>query len=172
MTSNLGTRELENKTNLGFSGKLSSDLKKKDDEDTVMKAIRKKMRPELIGRIGSIVFFNSLGEEELKNIFDLELNKLKERIGENGFTLEVTDKVRDFVVSKCDLKYGARELNKQMITYIENEISNSLISQENPDSIGKNIWIDIVDSKPFVKFGYTTTILIESENREKDKVNS
>lgn len=80
-TSNLGTRELSNKTNLGFS-KVSGIENDKEDESIVMKAIKKKFRPELINRLSDIIFFRSLDKNDLYKIFDLELEKLKDRLSE------------------------------------------------------------------------------------------
>ena len=168
-SSNIGTKEVENKTYLGFGGKLSGDKKQEDDKETVMKAIRKKLRPELIGRIGSIIFFNSLGIEELKKIFDLEIKKLEERLGESGFTLEVSQEAKDYIVSKCDLRYGARDLNKQIVTYVENEISNSLIEQSDPNNIGKHIIVGLNEDNTIKVLFNSVIIANVVNNKEKQK---
>ena len=87
-TSNIGTKEVEAKgKGLGFS-KLDGELKNKDDESTIMKAIKKKFRPEVINRISEIIFFRSLNEEDLKKIFDLEIAKLKDRLSEKIFHMK------------------------------------------------------------------------------------
>lgn len=165
MTSNIGTKELENKTNLGF-GKVTSKEKERDEnKEIVMKAIRKKMRPELLGRLGSIVFFNNLGESDLLKIFDLELQKLNDRIGERGFVVKVTDEAKKFIISKCDMKYGARELQKQMTTFIEDKISEGLMNLDNSDNPGKNITIDLDGDD--TKAVFDTVMLVGAEKKVK-----
>ena len=161
-TSNLGTKELSSKTNLGFS-KVSGIESDKEDESIVMKAIKKKFRPELINRLSDIIFFKSLNKEDLYKIFDLELEKLKDRLSENGYTLEVSDKMKEYVVSQCDLTYGARDLQREIVKNIENPISNELVYS---DSIGKNIVVDIDENnKSIVKFSETLELNIKKEEK-------
>lgn len=158
-TSNIGTKEVEAKgKGLGFS-KLDGELKNKDDESTIMKAIKKKFRPEVINRISEIIFFRSLNEEDLKKIFDLEIAKLKDRLSEKGFTLSVTDSMKNFIVSKCDLNYGARDLQRHIVEYCENSILESMLNFENIDNCGKNITVDLIDNNPVVNFN--TTIVLD-----------
>lgn len=164
-TSNIGTREISNKTNLGFS-KVSGIESDKEDESIVMKAIKKKFRPELINRLSDIIFFRSLDKNNLYKIFDLELEKLKDRLSENEYTLEVSDKMKEYVVSQCDLAYGARDLQREIVKNIENPISNKLVYS---DSIGKNIVVDIDESnKSIVKFN--TTIEFDIKKEEKGNI--
>lgn len=162
-TSNTGTSELSKKTNLGFS-KVSREDSNKEDESIVMKAIKKKFRPELINRLSDIIFFNSLSKDDLCKIFDLELEKLKDRLSENGYTLEVSEKMKDYIVSECDLTYGARDLQREIVKHVENPISNELVYS---DSTGKDIIVDLDEKtkKSIVKFGSTMVLDIE-----KDKV--
>lgn len=161
-TSNIGTKEVEAKgKGLGFS-KLEGELKNKDDESTIMKAIKKKFRPEVINRISEIIFFRSLDEEDLKKIFDLEIAKLKDRLVEKGFTLSVTDAMKNFIVSKCDLNYGARDLQRHIVEYCENSILESMLNFDSIDNCGKNITVDLVDNNPVVNFN--TSIVLDKNN--------
>ena len=164
-TSNIGTKEVEAKgAGLGFS-KLDGELKNKDDESTIMKAIKKKFRPEVINRISEIIFFRSLSEEDLKKIFDLEIIKLKDRLSEKGFTLSVTNSMKNFIVSKCDLNYGARDLQRHIVEYCENSILESMLNFKNIDNCGKNITVDLVDNNPVVNFN--TTIVLDNKSSVK-----
>lgn len=161
-SSNLGTRELSNKTNLGFS-KVSGIESDKEDESIVMKAIKKKFRPELINRLSDIIFFRSLDKNDLYKIFDLELEKLKNRLSENEYTLEVSDKMKEYVVSQCDLAYGARDLQREIVKNIENPISSELVYS---DSTEKNIVVDIDESnKSIVKFNTAVEFDIKKEEK-------
>lgn len=126
-TSNEGTKDLELKGNgIGF-GEPSKEEKRASDKATVMKALEKKFRPEFRGRLTGVTVFNSLGEPEMMKIFDLELNKFKERLKRKGYSLTVGRELKKYIVSKTDTRYGARDLTKGIGTYIEDKIVEKLL---------------------------------------------
>lgn len=126
-TGNIGTKELILRGDgLGFGSK-DLERKKKDTYDTVMKAVKKQFKPEFINRLSSITVFNELTKENMHSIFDLEINKLSIRLKKNGYNLEVTEKLKEKIVSSCDIKYGARDLQREITKYVENEICNSML---------------------------------------------
>lgn len=127
-TGNVGTKNLElHGGGLGFSTP-GTEEKKKIDTSIVMKEVKKEFRPEFLNRLTKVIVFNSLGTEELGKIFYLELAKLQNRLHENnGYTLEVSDKIKDLIVSKCEPQYGARSLQRLITTYIEDEICKTML---------------------------------------------
>jgi ATP-dependent Clp protease ATP-binding subunit ClpC len=127
-TGNVGTKNLELHGNgLGY-GTLGKDEKKKSDLSIVMKEVKKEFRPEFLNRLTKVIVFNSLGSDELGKIFYLELAKLQNRLHENnGYTLKVSDKIKDLIVSKCEPQYGARSLQRLITTYIEDEICKTML---------------------------------------------
>ncbi len=130
-TGNVGTKNLELHGNgLGY-GTPGKEEKKKTDLSIVMKAVKKEFRPEFLNRLTKVVVFNSLGTEELSKIFYLELKKLQDRLKDNnGYTLKVSDKLKDLIVSKCEPQYGARSLQRLITTYIEDEICKTMLESE------------------------------------------
>lgn len=130
-TGNVGTKNLELYGNgLGF-GTPGKEEKKKKDISIVMKEVKKEFRPEFLNRLTKVVVFNSLGTEELNKIFYLELKKLQDRLQtNNGYSLKVSDKLKDLIVSKCEPEYGARSLQRLITTYIEDEICKSMLESE------------------------------------------
>ena len=145
-TGNVGTKSLELfGKGLGFDVPGLGD-KKTRDEAIVMKEVKKTFRPEFINRLSKIIIFNSLGKEDMDKIFYLELDELKKRLLEgNGYTLEVTDKIKDIVVSKCEPQYGARSLKRLLVEYVEQEICKAMLDQ---DIDGKNkILVDLDDDE-------------------------
>jgi ATP-dependent Clp protease ATP-binding subunit ClpC len=130
-TGNVGTKNLELYGNgMGYSTP-GKDEKKKKDISIVMKEVKKEFRPEFLNRLTKVVVFNSLGTEELNKIFYLELKKLQDRLLENnGYTLKVSDKLKDLIVSKCEPEYGARSLQRLITTYVEDEICKSMLESE------------------------------------------
>jgi ATP-dependent Clp protease ATP-binding subunit ClpC len=141
-TGNVGTKTLELRGNgIGFS-KPDATQKRKQEVATVMAEVKKEFRPEFLNRISKVVVFNSLTEKELGQIFYLELGKVKDRIKENqGFNLYVSEKVKDLIVSKCELQYGARGLQRLITEYIEDNINLAMLHE---DITGKNnIYLDV-----------------------------
>lgn len=146
-TGNVGTKNLEIHGNgLGF-GTPSADEKKKIDLGIVMKEVKKEFRPEFLNRLSKIVVFNSLGKEELGKIFYLELEKLQNRLKENGYILNVSEEVKDFVISKCEPEYGARSLQRLITTYVEDEVCKSMLDIEDKDLDKKTINVSKDESK-------------------------
>lgn len=151
-TGNVGTKNLELHGNgLGF-GTPGKDEKRKTDVSIVMKEVKKEFRPEFLNRLTKVIVFNNLGTEELGKIFYLELAKLQDRLKENnGYSLNVSEKIKDLVVSKCEPQYGARSLQRLITTYIEDEICKTMLDV---DITGKTeIYVDLeTDDKVKVEF--------------------
>lgn len=128
-TGNIGTKQIkQNGAGFGFSKATTAEEKQKANEGIVKKAIEKTFRPEFINRLNSIVTFNELGQPELIKIFDLELSKLKTRLKAKGYTIKVTSALRNFIISKCDKNFGARDLQRGIQKYIEESICNELLN--------------------------------------------
>ena len=128
MTSNVGSRELEDYgSGVGFNtaGK-NINLNRKS---VVEKAIRKVFPPEFINRVDEQVYFNSLSKEDIEKIIDIELKDLRHRVQEAGFEINVTPAAKRLVADAgYDPKYGARPLKRAIQKYIEDPISEQIIS--------------------------------------------
>ena len=143
-TSNEGTKDLELKgSGIGFVEPGKAE-KKKIDRSTVMKALEKKFRPEFRGRLTGITVFNSLGEPEMMKIFDLELNKFKDRLKKKGYSLKVGKKLKEKIVKDTDTRYGARDLTKGIGTMIEDKIVESMLNPD-VDLTKKKISVDLTE---------------------------
>lgn len=129
MTSNVGSRDMEDfGKSIGFSTSASrnDDSRKKS---ILEKAVRKSFPPEFINRIDEQVFFNSLGKEDIEKIVDIELDGLKKRVGEAGYKLSVSAQARRFVAEAgFDPSYGARPLKRAVQKYVENPVSEFIIT--------------------------------------------
>ena len=126
-TGNIGTKDLSMNKRMGF-GELSQEDKNKRNESIIKKAIENTFRPEFIGRLNKIVYFNELSKSDLNKIFNLELNKLKVQFKKNGYQVKVTNKLRDYIVGLCDPKYGARNLRNNIESNIISNVSRFMIS--------------------------------------------
>lgn len=129
MTSNVGTRQLsEFGTGIGFKDQSDGD---EAAEQVIRKALNKRFAPEFLNRIDKIVTFNQLKKQDIRKITDLELSKLDKRLDNLNIRVQYSDKARDFVAEKgFDPKLGARPLKRAIAQYIEEMITDGIISGE------------------------------------------
>ena len=128
MTSNVGSREVEEYGNgIGFA---TAGRKLEDDrKNVVAKAVKKAFPPEFINRVDEQVYFNSLSREDIERIIDIELKDLKARALEAGYRITVTPSAKRFVAEAgYDPVYGARPLKRAITRYIEDPVSEFIIS--------------------------------------------
>ena len=94
--------------------------------------MKKKFAPEFINRLDEIIYFRDLGKEEILKIIDLELSKTVLRAKEIGFTLTVTDQLKDHLVEVgYDPQYGARPLKRAIQKWIDDYVTEFII-ENNP----------------------------------------
>ena len=128
MTSNVGSRELdEYGTGVGFAtaGKNVSQNR----QSVLEKAIKKNFPPEFINRVDEQIFFNSLTKEDIEKIIDIELKDLKERAEESGYKLTITPSAKRFIADAgYDPAFGARPLKRAVMRYVEDPVSEFIIS--------------------------------------------
>lgn len=128
MTSNVGSRELdEYGSGVGFatSGKSVS----KNRQGVLEKAIRKSFPPEFINRVDERIFFNALTKEDIEKIIDIELKDLRSRAEEAGYKLVVTPSAKRFIADAgFDPAFGARPLKRAVMKYVEDPVSEFIIS--------------------------------------------
>jgi len=129
MTSNVGSRELdEYGSGVGFN--TSSRNVEGNRKSVVEKAVRKAFPPEFINRVDEQVFFSPLGKDDLEKIIDIELKGLKSRVKEAGFELHVTAAAKRFVAEAgYNPSYGARPLKRAVQKFIEDPVSELIISE-------------------------------------------
>lgn len=129
MTSNVGTRQLsEFGTGIGFKDQSDGD---EAAEQVIRKALNKRFAPEFLNRIDKIVTFNQLKKQDIRQIADLELSKLDKRLENLNIRVKYSDEARDFVADKgFDPKLGARPLKRAIAQYIEEMITDAIISGE------------------------------------------
>ena len=129
MTSNVGTRQLsEFGTGIGFKDQSDGD---EAAEQVIRKALNKRFAPEFLNRIDKIVTFNQLKKQDIRTIADLELSKLDKRLEDLNIRVRYSDEARDFVADKgFDPKLGARPLKRAIAQYIEEMITDGIISGE------------------------------------------
>jgi ATP-dependent Clp protease ATP-binding subunit ClpC len=131
MTSNLGTEEFQRPT-IGFvpSDKPSQSEKDKQ-KSTVEKALRQTFRPELLNRIDETIVFDPLTEDDLKQIVELLLGDVRERLAERQVGLELTEAAKaELVKEGFDAVFGARPLRRTIERRVANPLSRRILAGE------------------------------------------
>jgi ATP-dependent Clp protease ATP-binding subunit ClpC len=157
MTSNAGTRQLKDfGRGVGFnSGNASALMLNEQDKEharqIVQKALSKQFSPEFLNRLDEIITFDQLDLDAIKRIIDIELSGLYKRIGDLGYTIELSDKAKQFVAEKgYDVQFGARPLKRAIQNYIEDGISELIVNGD--IAAGTTIRIDKEDDKEELTF--------------------
>ncbi len=129
MTSNIGARDLKDfGSGIGFSTKSKSDNLDEQARSTIQNALKKSFAPEFINRLDDIIIFNSLERSDLHKIIDLMLIKLKARLVNLGYEVQLTEKAKDFIADKgYDPQYGARPLNRAIQKYLEDLLAEEIL---------------------------------------------
>ena len=128
MTSNVGSRDIqEYGKGVGFN--TAGHNVEINRQMVLEKAVKKVFPPEFINRVDEKVFFRELEKDDIMKIVDIELKVLKKRAEEAGYKLSVTPAAKKFVADAgFDPSYGARPLKRAIMKYIEDPVSEFIIS--------------------------------------------
>ncbi|MCP9757040.1 ATP-dependent Clp protease ATP-binding subunit [Lacihabitans sp. CCS-44] len=152
MTSNIGVRDLKDfGSGIGFATK--SRVENQDDmiKSTIQNALKKTFSPEFLNRLDDVIVFNSLAREDIHKIIDISLKKLFSRITSIGYSMELTDKAKDFLAEKgYDQQYGARPLNRAIQKYVEDPLAEEIL--KGTMSEGDVILVDHEENNELLKF--------------------
>jgi len=132
MTSNVGARLITDKKTLGFTSKKEEDIEtQKEYEETkkdVMGELKKQFRPEFINRIDEIIVFHKLQKDELKQIVDILLKQVINRMEKQNYKIEIDNQVKELVIEKgTDSNYGARPLKRTIQNMVEDKIAEAIL---------------------------------------------
>ena len=118
MTSNLGSQEI-----MQMAGRPHDEVK-----EAVMEEVKQHFRPAFINRIDAIVVFNSLGEKAIQKIAGIQVQKLADRVAEQGITLKVTDAaLAEIAKAGFDPVFGARPLRREVQDALETPLAQFLL---------------------------------------------
>ena len=128
LTSNIGAKKLtDTRPALGFTGKDSGE---QDAHKAVMEEVKHLFRPEFLNRLDEILIFHALTAEEIRQIADRLLDKLKNRLYDLGYTVQFSDSVGRYVGEKgYDPVYGARPLRRVIQNVLEDPLSTAILEE-------------------------------------------
>jgi ATP-dependent Clp protease ATP-binding subunit ClpC len=133
MTSNVGADTIKRGSQLGFSVPLGREVTEKESYEDMKKSVldqlRRAFRPEFLNRVDASIVFRSLTRDEIKQIVELELHKVSDRLIEHAVTLDITEAARDWLAEHgYDPDYGARPLRRLIQNEIEDALSDGILS--------------------------------------------
>jgi ATP-dependent Clp protease ATP-binding subunit ClpC len=141
----LGTKEVRDQgMGIGFTNE--KVVSKEKIDSTLMKELKKFFKPEFLNRLDDVIVFNPLEKEHIFQIFDVEIMGLKNRILSLGYILDISEKMKEYVVNDgFDAENGARPLKRSIEKNIEDPISEELLKGEIKE--GETLFVDYIDEK-------------------------
>ncbi len=128
-------------SNLGSTHILDADISPEVLRDRVMTDVRGHFRPEFLNRIDEVVIFERLAREQLREIVDIQLERLRRRLADRDLTLEVTGPAMDALAELgYDPLYGARPLKRVIRKHLEDQLAKAMLAGELTD--GSAVTVD------------------------------
>ena len=156
MTSNIGADIITHKAGMGFGAndeKRSYENMKKE----LLIEVEKHFRPEFLNRLDEIIVFESLKREDLKEIIDIELRNVQDRLLEQGFEISLDEEVREYLIDQgYNPEFGARPLRRAVEQKIEDALAEELLRGAFKD--GNLIKLRIEESRQKTPEGETKTV--------------
>jgi ATP-dependent Clp protease ATP-binding subunit ClpC len=146
MTSNLGAKQLQTNSSLGFRPVADDAIGRQEQSYELMKEkvsaeLKNSFRPEFLNRIDATVVFRSLTVEEIRDIVDIQLQRVRDQLKAQGMMLEVTQAAKDQLIKLgWDPAFGARPLKRAIQNHIEDVLAEHLLLGRYP--VGSTIEVD------------------------------
>ena len=157
MTSNVGADILQRNVSLGFSAGQDAENDYETTKSKILEESKKTFRPEFLNRLDDLVIFRKLTKEHINKIVELEIEKLRERVREKGYSIRISKAVKEFLVEEgYDDKMGARPLRRAVERYLEDTLAESIL-QEEISSNENNLLVAKIRDKKEIYFEASST---------------
>ena len=148
MTSNIGAEQITTDKQFGFATSADGAKKAQQDYDRMRERVtdqlKRTFRPEFLNRIDGVIVFHALSTEQIREIVELELKRIKTQLAEQSITLDVTTGAQDFLGDRgYDRQYGARPLRRIIQNLIEDPLAEGLLDGRYKPGI--TIVVDVED---------------------------
>ena len=141
LTTNLGTRDIAKAANTGFNLGANTESSYQRMKDQVSSELKQQFRPEFLNRLDDIIVFKQLTEPQVRQIVDLDVKQLNDRLFDRHMSLELTDAAKDLLAQKgFDPLLGARPLRRVIQRDIEDAISEKILMGDLED--GQKVIVD------------------------------
>jgi ATP-dependent Clp protease ATP-binding subunit ClpC len=153
MTSNIGAAQISGESGIGFRSakKVDEDARAYESmKNRVTEEMKKVFRPEFLNRVDEVIVFHSLTSQQILEIVDLMLNRVREQLKGQGMGLEATDDVKEILAKEgFDPAFGARPLRRAVQRVIEDPLSEEILLGR--FSEGDTIIAELEDGKVIFK---------------------
>jgi ATP-dependent Clp protease ATP-binding subunit ClpC len=151
MTSNLGTEFVRSGGTLGFLQQRSTTEEERESHANIERSLKSTFRPEFLNRIDEIIIFSPLSKEQMREIVDLQVQEVRDRLQEHAIEINLSDKAREWLAEKgYDPVFGARPLKRAIQKYVESPLSVHILGGEFTD--GDTIIVDVGEDSQIVFF--------------------
>ncbi|MBV9279056.1 MAG: ATP-dependent Clp protease ATP-binding subunit, partial [Chloroflexi bacterium] len=128
MTSNVGSADLKRAARIGFVTGPDEESAQDAIRSKALEGLKRAFRPEFLNRIDQVVVFRALNREDLRQIVDLLLSRVAERLAEQGIALRIGDDVRDFLLEEgYDEDFGARPLRRAIQSHVDDTLADAIL---------------------------------------------
>ncbi|MBO7639133.1 MAG: ATP-dependent Clp protease ATP-binding subunit, partial [Treponema sp.] len=142
---------------LGFASSKEGILPYDEMEQNAMEELKHIMSPELLNRMDDVIVFNALGKKEISSILDLQIRELEERLGEQGITISLKPKAREYMVEHgYDPLMGARPMRRLIQQELEDPLATLILSGKGRTS--SRVVIECKNEKLKVSFSDSNAI--------------
>jgi ATP-dependent Clp protease ATP-binding subunit ClpC len=146
LTSNIGARLISRGKSLGFLVQDNANQDYMTIKETVTEEVKKAFNPEFLNRIDDIIVFHPLEKPEMKKILELLLERDKKKLTQQGFTIDLTEKAKEFLLEKgFDPNFGARPLHRTIHKYIDDIVAEEILSKQLTKAGGSSLIKIIAD---------------------------
>jgi ATP-dependent Clp protease ATP-binding subunit ClpC len=140
MTSNIGANEIARNQGIGFTVSDETGITYEDMKGRIMSELRKVFRPEFLNRIDEVIVFHKLAREEVREIVELMIGRVRNQVAEHELMLELDNDAKDFLVDKgWDPSMGARPLRRAIQRYIEDPLADEVLRAGGGDSVAGSL---------------------------------
>jgi len=146
MTSNLGTRDIQKGTSIGFAAKADEKVTYEKMKERVMEELKHSFRPEFLNRIDEVIVFHSLTQDDVVEIVDLMMKRVREQLKAKDVDIELTHAAKVLLAEKgYDIALGARPLRRTIQRMLEDPLAEKLLWKE--FRAGQTIFVDARDGE-------------------------
>ena len=165
LTTNLGTRDIAKAANTGFNLGTNTESSYQRMKEQVSAELKQQFRPEFLNRLDDIIVFKQLTEPQVRQIVDLDVKQLNDRLFDRHMSLELTDAAKDLLAQKgFDPLLGARPLRRVIQRDIEDAISEKILMGDLED--GQRVKVDAEGEGILGEFTFTGEAFEEPNQKD------
>jgi ATP-dependent Clp protease ATP-binding subunit ClpC len=132
MTSNIGAKDIARNVSFGFGTSDETGASYEEMKDRIMGELKKVFRPEFLNRIDEVIVFHKLTRDEIKEIIELMIGRVRAQVAEHELQLELDEQAKELLVDKgWDPAMGARPLRRAIQRYIEDPLADEVLRTGN-----------------------------------------